>query len=510
VEFIGVNVRSSLINFGLAILGGAALALVQETNASRVQRGSMDLGGSRARELAELRELDGVIFSDFMRPLVAIQASLAAGFDGGAVRQQVEALVGALDRGRIAVERHHLSDAVPTVPTGAELRAPAFKGTLYVVCLIEVVAFLRNLVVGVGLRTIGGVLLVFMLVLAQRVRRRAVTRREIGAFFTLLLTAVLLAFLSWGAGIDNPTVCFLPAAVVVVHMTCGFAWVVPFIVPVLVFLAPWALQQGPAGAEGLTDLLLALALTMATCFLYWRDLRARLVALDLELVTTVSTLQQRLRLTASFFHDQGNLLMALRYLAGQPHLDAPELAEVREMVDRMRAHLDSVVRIYGNEARGTAAEVRPVAVRDVFEGLTLLYDRRLREKGLTLSLSGRSDAVVVADPAVLLDSILSNLTSNALKFTPRGGAVELSVDEEPGGFVLSILDGGPGFPANLTRALARSERLPSTPGTEGEAGHGYGLLLAADLARRMGGKLTLGAKPGGGGKASVVLAKHAA
>ncbi|MGH7438540.1 MAG: ATP-binding protein, partial [Polyangiaceae bacterium] len=466
---------------------------------------------SRARELAELRELDGVIFSDFLRPLVAIQASLAAAvFDGGALRRQVEALVGALDRGRAAVERHHLSDAVPTVPTEAALRAPAFTGTLYVTCLIEAVAMARNVILGAGLRAMGGVLLVLMVALAQRVRRRGVTRLEIGAFFTFLVAVVLLAFLSWGSGVDNPTVCFLPAAVAVVHVTCGFAWVAPFIVPVLLLLAPWALGQGPSGAEGLTDLLLALAFTMATCFLYWRDLRARLVALELELVTTVSTLQQRLRLTASFFHDQANLLMALRYLAVQPQLAPQDLAEVRAMADRMRAHLDSVVRIYGNEARGTTAEVRPVAVKDVFEGLTLLYERRLREKGLTLSLSGRSDAVVVADPAVLLDSILSNLTSNAMKFTPRGGAVELRVDEEPGAFVLSILDGGPGFPASVTRALARSERLPSTPGTEGEAGHGYGLLLAADLARRMGGKLTLGAKPGGGGKASVVLAKHAA
>ncbi len=77
VDFVGAHVRASLTNFALAIVGGAALALVQEAHASQLQRGSMNLAASRARDLAELRDLDRVIFSDFMRPLAAISTALA-------------------------------------------------------------------------------------------------------------------------------------------------------------------------------------------------------------------------------------------------------------------------------------------------------------------------------------------------------------------------------------------------------------------------------------------------
>lgn len=105
--------------------------------------------------------------------------------------------------------------------------------------------------------------------------------------------------------------------------------------------------------------------------------------------------------------------------------------------------------------------------------------------------------IVEADPD-MLDAILRNLVGNAVKFTPQGGRVIVSASMEGEKVVLSVTDTGIGMEPEVLDGLFRLDRHHSTPGTDGEAGTGLGLLLCQEMAQLNGGRIEAGSTPGQG------------
>ena len=91
----------------------------------------------------------------------------------------------------------------------------------------------------------------------------------------------------------------------------------------------------------------------------------------------------------------------------------------------------------------------------------------------------------------LLRTIMLNLLSNALKFTPAGGQVLLRGKASAELAVIEVLDEGLGIPDNLGEQLARNHTIVSRPGTAGEKGTGMGLKICQEFAARHGGWLTI-------------------
>ena len=90
-----------------------------------------------------------------------------------------------------------------------------------------------------------------------------------------------------------------------------------------------------------------------------------------------------------------------------------------------------------------------------------------------------------------LGVLLRNLLDNALRYTPAGGQVMVSCrDRQDGGAVLKVADNGPGIaPQERQRVFDRFHRVAGG----GERGSGIGLALVAQIARRHGADITLGA-----------------
>jgi signal transduction histidine kinase len=96
--------------------------------------------------------------------------------------------------------------------------------------------------------------------------------------------------------------------------------------------------------------------------------------------------------------------------------------------------------------------------------------------------------------------VLTNLVANALRATPRGGAVTVLVAREPGGVLLSVTDDGAGMPADLAaRAFDRFSRAPDS------AGSGLGLAIVRELVEAHGGSASLRSAPGEGTVVRVTL-----
>lgn len=131
----------------------------------------------------------------------------------------------------------------------------------------------------------------------------------------------------------------------------------------------------------------------------------------------------------------------------------------------------------GALARDTAASLRP----------------RADEAGATVVVN-EGDAVpdVNADP-VRMREVLTNLIANALRYSPRGGRVRVTVAAEEGRVVVSVGDEGPGIAPELRGRLF--ERFAKS---EGSPGAGLGLAIAKSLVVAHGGEIGVESEPGAG------------
>lgn len=98
----------------------------------------------------------------------------------------------------------------------------------------------------------------------------------------------------------------------------------------------------------------------------------------------------------------------------------------------------------------------------------------------------------------MVDTILRNLVSNALKFTPAGGTVAVTANEHDGRIFVSVRDTGVGIPPDRLNKLLELGETKSTTGTDGETGTGLGLQLCRELIDKHDGELTIESAPGSG------------
>ena len=97
-----------------------------------------------------------------------------------------------------------------------------------------------------------------------------------------------------------------------------------------------------------------------------------------------------------------------------------------------------------------------------------------------------------------LQQVLSNLLSNALKFSPAGSQVLLSAQELGGQIRILVVDEGPGVPAEFVDRLFEKFSQADASDRRQKGGTGLGLAISKELIERMGGCIGFYPRPGGG------------
>ena len=219
-------------------------------------------------------------------------------------------------------------------------------------------------------------------------------------------------------------------------------------------------------------------------------------------------LRVRRRLLGMMHHDLASLHTALLGAAdlGRAGLARPgDWERVRRLLGRLGELLESGEEQLLGEQVIPPAQLSSVSVLEMAAAMQELYAERIASKRLQLSLSAPADLRVLALPSLLRDSVLSNLVSNAVKFSPSGSEVSLSAWQQGDQVALAVQDRGPGISAE---ALGRLNQGLEQPG--GEGGQGLGLLLAREQVQRLGGLLKVGRRAGGGTEAVIWLPAPAA
>jgi signal transduction histidine kinase len=241
----------------------------------------------------------------------------------------------------------------------------------------------------------------------------------------------------------------------------------------------------------LTDMVLVSVVSGAMSLAVWSHYR-------ILFRKTIEEAEANDRLHALIVHDIANPLTALAGTVGRMRRtgNAPEdVARLERMTGRMIAIIESV-RELRRAGPGSAALAR-VPLQPVIESLADTFAERLAGKGLRLEASCPEGLAATSDERLLANSLLGNLVSNAIKFSPRGEAIRLSAERDGESVRITVRNAGPGFPEEVVAGIPGNGRYGSRAGTEGEEGMGYGLRIAAHCAGRLGGGLSIGNEPGG-------------
>lgn len=127
-------------------------------------------------------------------------------------------------------------------------------------------------------------------------------------------------------------------------------------------------------------------------------------------------------------------------------------------------------------------------------------------KKINLTAALHAEPVIVQADTEALSQVLDNLVSNAIKFSPSGRTVTVSVGSPTAGFgQCTVRDEGPGFSAeDQQKMFSRYGRLSARP-TGGEPSTGLGLSIVKRLLNAMDGRITLESAPGEGAHFSILL-----
>jgi heavy metal sensor kinase len=179
-------------------------------------------------------------------------------------------------------------------------------------------------------------------------------------------------------------------------------------------------------------------------------------------------------------------------------------ASTIEECDRLLDMINTMLMISKAEAGVDHLTREEINLTEVVQGACRLFEPTAEDKGIALSCHLPDESRLLGDTQ-MIQRMLSNLLDNAIKYTPPGGSVSVSVSENDGQVVVSVNDTGIGIsPRDLPHIFERFYRGDES---RSQTGIGLGLSLARAIARGHGGDITTTSNPSQGSTFTITLPK---
>ena len=251
-----------------------------------------------------------------------------------------------------------------------------------------------------------------------------------------------------------------------------------------------------------------------------RDLTERVAAQERAIADAcrIAEIESANRAKSEFLAAMSHELRTpLNAIAGFADLIAAEVAgpvsdQQREYLARIRGsqqHLLAIINDLLNyskiEAGQLTYDITSVPIHDVVDRVLPLLEPQAVGKGLTVGHGPCGDGLIAQADRTKAEQIVLNIVSNAVKFTPSGGRISVECSADNGRVIIAVSDSGPGIPADQQDAIFEpfvqlGRSLSST-----HEGTGLGLAISRDMARAMGGDVTVESVEGEGSTFRFIL-----
>lgn len=252
--------------------------------------------------------------------------------------------------------------------------------------------------------------------------------------------------------------------------------------------------------------------SMLTC-LGWMSmyLSSRIIVQESLLKSLEQEKELAITLNRIVSHDLANslsiTLASLEFIKLKPEAFEKYLPRVEKSAHQMEEIVKStrqlsLINTGKSNMTATRCDVQSI-IREVLEQ----FQDRIQKKNITVNYSEMSSVDVYFDPVALRHNIIANLITNAIKFTPRGGRIEIQLKDIGDEIQLSIQDSGIGIPEEMKEDLFDMSKKTSRPGTDGESGTGFGLPIVKKILERFNATIQVESKEGNGTKFILNLPK---
>ncbi|HKJ40502.1 MAG TPA: HAMP domain-containing sensor histidine kinase, partial [Sunxiuqinia sp.] len=215
-------------------------------------------------------------------------------------------------------------------------------------------------------------------------------------------------------------------------------------------------------------------------------------------------------------HDLRNPIGAFKDVVSQladfPEMFTDELR--RQILEELRDEAESTYFLLDNlllwaKSQQQIVQFKPekLKLNTVIKNNQILNSRIAESKGVELKSKIKDDVFVYADHN-MVDLIVRNLISNALKFTPEKGKVELDMLQVDGFYKVQVKDTGVGIAEEDIPKLFEQNDSISTYGTNNEKGSGLGLILCKEFVEMNGGEIVVESKKGEGSTFTFSLKRY--
>lgn len=178
--------------------------------------------------------------------------------------------------------------------------------------------------------------------------------------------------------------------------------------------------------------------------------------------------------------------------------------EIREISGEMNKDASRIYALLENLLQWSRLQRGVIKFEPADQNLSSLVNNAIspllssaEKKNVTVELNIPGDIIVNADTH-MTETVIRNLVSNAIKFTPGGKIVVSAVPDEEGLVRISVKDNGIGIPPDMAGSLFSLTSRASRPGTDGEPSSGLGLVLCREFVEKHGGRIWVESEEGKG------------
>jgi signal transduction histidine kinase len=133
--------------------------------------------------------------------------------------------------------------------------------------------------------------------------------------------------------------------------------------------------------------------------------------------------------------------------------------------------------------------------------------KMIEDKGIVMDVCISDELILICDEEIT-KTVVRNIVSNAVKFSPNGGLIEIKGIEDSGNVYMTVRNEGEGIPHQKLMRIFELDSDKSTVGTAGEKGTGIGLVLCRDLMSLQGGVIRIFSTEGIGVEVKLIFARN--